>query len=73
MLSQNQQQIAKLENEKLNMNTRINEAKKMLELFSVRKFDDAFMTGRVVEGIRKATLRIAEIEQEIKELRKVRL
>lgn len=65
--------IKALEQERTNMNTRIAEAKKLLELFSVRKFDDAFMTGRVVEGIRKAALRIEEIEQEIKNLRKVRL
>lgn len=69
----NLSKIQELEQERLNLNTRIMEGKKILELYKVREYQDPFSTGRVLEGIRSAAIRLAEIEQEIKVLRTVRL
>ena len=70
MLSQERQkQITKLENEKLDMNTRAGEAKKLLATFVYRGIDDPFAKGRLLETIRKSEIRVKEIETQIKELK----
>ena len=74
MLSQKrQEQIVKLQNEKLNMTTRAGEAKKLLATFVYRGYDDPFVKGRLLETISKCEFRVKEIDAQLKELRKVEL
>jgi len=74
MLSQKrQEQIVKLQNEKLNMTTRAGEAKKLLATFVYRGYDDPFVKGRLLETISKCEFRVKEIDAQLKELRKVQL
>lgn len=61
----------KLTNERLDMTTRIAEAKKLLATFVYKGYDDAFAKGRLLETIRKSEIRVKEIDAELKELRKV--
>jgi hypothetical protein len=70
MLSQKrQEQITKLQNEKLDMNTRAGEAKKLLATFVYRGYDDPFVKGRLLETISKCEFRVKEIETQLKELK----
>jgi hypothetical protein len=74
MLSQKRQdQITKLESEKLDMTTRAGEAKKLLATFVYRGYDDPFVKGRLLESISKCEFRVKEIDDQLKELRKVEL
>jgi len=74
MLSQDtQNQITKLQNEKLNMTTRAAEAKRLLATFVYKGYDDAFVKGRLLETISKCEYRVKEIDTQLKELRKVEL
>jgi hypothetical protein len=74
MLSQKrQEQITKLESEKLDMTTRAGEAKKLLATFVYRGYDDPFIKGRLLESISKCEFRVKEIDAQLKELRKVEL
>ena len=74
MLSQKRQdQITKLESEKLDMITRAGEAKKLLATFVYRGYDDPFIKGRLLESISKCEFRVKEIDAQLKELRKVEL
>jgi len=74
MLSQkHQDQIVKLQNEKLDMTTRAGEAKKLLATFVYRGYDDPFVKGRLLETISKCEFRVKEIDAQLKELRKVEL
>ena len=74
MLSQKrQEQITKLESEKLDMITRAGEAKKILATFVYRGYDDPFIKGRLLESISKCEFRVKEIDAQLKELRKVEL
>jgi hypothetical protein len=74
MLSQDtQNQITKLQNEKLNMTTRIAEAKRLLATFVYKGYDDPFAKGRLLETISKCEFRVKEIDVQLKELRKVQL
>jgi hypothetical protein len=74
MLSQKRQdQITKLQNEKLDMITRAGEAKKLLSTFVYRGYDDPFIKGRLLESISKCEFRVKEIDAQLKELRKVEL
>ena len=74
MLSQKRQdQITKLESEKLNMITRGAEAKRLLTTFVYKGYDDAFIKGRLLETISKCEFRVKEIDAQLKELRKVEL
>jgi hypothetical protein len=74
MLSQDtQNQITKLQNEKLNMTTRAAEAKRLLATFVYKGYDDAFAKGRLLETISKCEFRVKEIDTQLKELRKVEL
>jgi hypothetical protein len=74
MLSQKrQEQITKLESEKLDMITRAGEAKKLLATFVYRGYDDPFIKGRLLESISKCEFRVKEIDAQLKELRKVEL
>ena len=74
MLSQKRQdQITKLESEKLNMTTRGAEAKRLLTTFVHKGYDDAFIKGRLLETISKCEFRVKEIDTQLKELRKVQL
>jgi hypothetical protein len=74
MLSQKRQdQITKLQNEKLDMITRAGEAKKLLATFVYRGYDDPFIKGRLLESISKCEFRVKEIDAQLKELRKVEL
>jgi hypothetical protein len=74
MLSQKRQdQITKLESEKLDMTTRAGEAKKLLATFVYRGYDDPFIKGRLLESISKCEFRVKEIDAQLKELRKVEL
>jgi hypothetical protein len=70
MLSQKlQDQIVKLQNEKLDMTTRAGEAKKLLATFVYRGYDDPFVKGRLLETISKCEFRVKEIETQLKELK----
>jgi hypothetical protein len=70
MLSQKrQEQITKLESEKLDMITRAGEAKKLLATFVYRGYDDPFVKGRLLETISKCEFRVKEIETQLKELK----
>ena len=70
MLSQKQQeQINKLQNEKLDMTTRAGEAKKLLATFVYKGYDDPFVKGRLLEAISKCEFRVKEIETQLKELK----
>jgi hypothetical protein len=74
MLSQKrQEQITKLQNEKLDITTRAGEAKKLLATFVYRGYDDPFIKGRLLESISKCEFRVKEIDAQLKELRKVEL
>jgi hypothetical protein len=74
MLSQDiQNQITKLQKEKLDMNTRSAEAKRLLATFVYRGYDDPFAKGRLLETISKCEIRVKEIDTQLKELRKVQL
>jgi hypothetical protein len=74
MLSQKRQdQITKLESEKLDMTTRAGEAKKLLATFVYKGYDDPFIKGRLLESISKCEFRVKEIDAQLKELRKVEL
>jgi hypothetical protein len=74
MLSQKrQEQIIKLQNEKLDMTTRAGEAKRLLATFVHKGYDDAFIKGRLLETISKCEFRVKEIDAQIKGLRKVEL
>ena len=74
MLSQNrQEQITKLENEKINMTTRVAEAKRLLATFVYKGYDDAFVKGRLLETITKSEFRVKEIDEQLKQLRRVQL
>jgi hypothetical protein len=63
----------KLTNERLDMTTRIAEAKKLLATFVYKGYDDAFAKGRLLETILKSENRVKEIDAELNELRKVKL
>jgi hypothetical protein len=63
--------IQDLNNQRLDMTTRIAEAKKLLATFVYKGYDDAFAKGRLLETIRKSEIRVKEIDAELKELRKV--
>ena len=63
----------KLTNERLDMTTRIAEAKKLLATFVYKGYDDAFAKGRLLETILKSEIRVKEIDAELSELRKVKL
>ena len=70
MLSQDtQNQITKLQNEKLNMTTRIAEAKRLLATFVYKGYDDPFAKGRLLETISKCEFRVKEIETQLKRLK----
>lgn len=69
----NQNQILKLSNERLDMTTRAAEARKLLATFVYKGINDPFAKGRLLETIRKCETRVKEIDEEIKELRKVKL
>jgi hypothetical protein len=70
MLSQKyQEQILKLQNEKLDMTTRAAEAKKLLATFVYKGYDDPFVKGRLLETISKCEFRVKEIETQLKELK----
>jgi hypothetical protein len=70
MLSQKyQEQIVKLQNEKLDMTTRAAEAKKLLATFVYKGYDDPFVKGRLLETISKCEFRVKEIETQLKELK----
>jgi hypothetical protein len=70
MLSQKRQdQITKLESEKLDMTTRAGEAKKLLATFVYRGYDDPFVKGRLLETISKCEFRVKEIDAQLKELK----
>ena len=74
MLSQKRQdQITKLESEKLDMTTRAGEAKKLLATFVYKGYDDPFVKGRLLESVSKCEFRVKEIDAQLKELRKVEL
>ena len=74
MLSQKRQdQITKLESEKLDMTTRAGEAKKLLATFVYRGYDDPFIKGRLLDSVSKCEFRVKEIDTQLKELRKVEL
>ena len=74
MLSQDtQNQITKLQKEKLDMNTRSAEAKRLLATFVYKGYDDDFIKGRLLETISKCEFRVKEIDAQLKELRKVQL
>jgi len=74
MLSQDtQNQITKLQNEKLNMTTRAAEAKRLLATFVYKGYNDPFAKGRLLETISKCEFRVKEIDTQLKELRKVEL
>jgi hypothetical protein len=74
MLSQDiQNQITKLQKEKLDMNTRSAEAKRLLATFVYKGYDDPFAKGRLLETISKCEIRVKEIDTQLKELRKVQL
>jgi hypothetical protein len=74
MLSQDiQNQITKLQKEKLDMNTRSAEAKRLLATFVYKGYDDAFIKGRLLETISKCEFRVKEIDAQLKELRRVEL
>lgn len=64
-----QAQITKLQQEKLDMNTRAAEAKKLLATFVYRGIDDPFAKGRLLEDIRKCEFRVKEIETQLKQLK----
>jgi hypothetical protein len=70
MLSQKRQdQITKLQNEKLDMTTRAAEAKRLLATFVYKGYDDPFAKGRLLETISKCEFRVKEIETQLKELK----
>jgi hypothetical protein len=70
MLSQDtQNQITKLQNEKLNMTTRAAEAKRLLATFVYKGYDDPFAKGRLLETISKCEFRVKEIETQLKRLK----
>jgi hypothetical protein len=74
MLSQKQQeQINKLQNEKLDMTTRGTEAKRLLTTFVYKGYDDPFIKGRLLETISKCEFRVKEIDSQLNELKKVKL
>jgi hypothetical protein len=74
MLSQDiQNQITKLQKEKLDMNTRSAEAKRLLATFVYKGYDDVFIKGRLLETISKCEFRVKEIDAQLKELRRVEL
>jgi hypothetical protein len=70
MLSQDtQNQITKLQNEKLDMTTRAAEAKRLLATFVYKGYDDPFAKGRLLETISKCEFRVKEIETQLKQLK----
>jgi hypothetical protein len=74
MLSQKRQdQITKLQNEKLDMTTRGAEAKRLLTTFVYKGYDDPFIKGRLLETISKCEFRVKEIDSQLNELKKVKL
>ena len=65
--------LRNLENEKVNMRTRKDEAIRLLTTFVRNNYDDPFIKGKFLETISKCETRIKQIEQEIKDLKKVEL
>lgn len=64
---------SKLEQELLNLQTRIAEAKKLLSTFVYKGIDDAFAKGKLLETIRTSEIRVKEIQAQIKEARRIEL